>query len=72
MLASFIKYCYNNLLSFKMQKIAKSHHKLKIRNASKIVDNTVPYTVQNPINKSNKEFLVEGKFYYFKSFRKMH
>lgn len=63
----------NKLVNIRLQKLNKLFHNKKIRNVSKAVDNDLPNSVFHPINKSTKEFLIEGKLNISnKIFRKMY
>ena len=53
---------FNRLIMKRQQLINKHFHREKLRNVVKAVDNSLPSTFIYPINKKNKEMMIEGKF----------
>ena len=51
----------NKIVSWRQLMISKEKHRSKIQSVSKVVDNSTPFSFNNPVNRSSKEFRIEGK-----------
>ena len=52
---------FNKLIARREYQLNKSLHKQRLRGITKAIDNDVPDAYNYPINKRNKEFLIECK-----------
>ena len=52
---------FNRLIVQRNLKVNKAHHYSKLRNATALINNSTPVSLVNPVNKRNKEMMVEGK-----------
>ena len=51
----------NKIVSWRQLMVNKEKHRSKIQSVSKVVDNSMPFSFNNPVNRSGKEFRIEGK-----------
>ena len=54
---------FNRLIVQRQNQINKAHHQIKLRTVQASINNSVPVSLQHPINKRNKEMMVEGTFF---------
>jgi hypothetical protein len=52
---------FNRLIARREYQLNKSLHRERLRATTKAIDNSVPIGYIYPINKKNKEALIEGK-----------
>ena len=51
----------NKIVSWRQLMVNKEKHRSKIQSVSKVVDNSTPFSFNNPVNRSSKEFRIEGR-----------
>ena len=53
---------FNKIVARREHQMSRSLHRDRLRNISKAIDNSMPIGYVYPINKKNKEAMIEGKF----------
>lgn len=51
---------FNRLIVQRQTQVNKAHHHIKLRTVTGTINNSVPVSLKHPINKRNKEMMVEG------------
>jgi len=52
---------FNRLIVQRQMQVNKAHHHIKLRTVTAHINNSLPVSLQHPLNKKNKEMMVEGR-----------